>query len=45
MEEYELYDWIGKWLVKEKGCQLNKYSLGYTCEVEVADIGGSVSLI
>ncbi|MEA1965409.1 MAG: hypothetical protein U9O41_09875 [Candidatus Aerophobetes bacterium] len=37
MKEYELYDWIGRWLVKEKGCQQDKYSLGYTCEVEVAD--------
>jgi len=39
MKEYELYDWIGRWLVKEKGCQRNKYSLGYTCGVEVADRG------
>jgi len=39
MKEYELYDWIGKWLIREKGCQRDKYSLGYTCEVEVADRG------
>ena len=39
MKEYELYDWIGRWLIREKGCQRNKYSLGYACEVEVADRG------
>lgn len=37
MKEHELYDWIGKWLVREKGCQRNEYSLGYAPEVEVAD--------
>jgi len=37
MKEYELYDWIGKWLVKKKECQQDEYSLGYTAEVQVAD--------
>jgi len=37
MKEYELYDWIGRWLIREKGCQRDKYSLGYAYEVEVAD--------
>lgn len=37
MKEHELYNWIGKWLVKKKGCQRNEYSLGYAPEIEVAD--------
>jgi len=37
MKEYELYDWIGKWLIKDKGCQHDEYSLGYTAEVQMAD--------
>jgi len=35
MKEYEMCDWIGKWFVKEKGCQRNEYSLGYTVEIQV----------
>jgi len=29
MNEEQLYDPIGKWLINEKGCQRDEYSQGY----------------
>ena len=38
MEEKELYNSIGKWLIKEKGCQQNEYSQGYLKDIKIDDI-------
>ncbi|MEA1965459.1 MAG: hypothetical protein U9O41_10130 [Candidatus Aerophobetes bacterium] len=45
MKEYELYDWIGKWLVREKGCQQDGYSQGYLKRVQIADFQPDVVAI
>ncbi|MCD6317769.1 hypothetical protein J7M02_01725 [Candidatus Aerophobetes bacterium] len=37
MTEYEIYDWLGKWLIQEKGCQQDEYSQGYLKGVQIAD--------
>ncbi|MCL0063812.1 hypothetical protein M1N83_01195 [Dehalococcoidia bacterium] len=38
MKEEELYNPIGKWLIKEKGCQQDEYSQGYLKNIQVGDI-------
>lgn len=35
MDEGELYQPIGEWFIKEKGCQSNDYFLGYTTEPQI----------
>jgi hypothetical protein len=37
MKEERLYDSIGQWLIKEKGCQRDKYSQGYLKNVTIGD--------
>jgi hypothetical protein len=37
MREKQLYDPIGEWLIKEKGCQRDKYSQGYLKDVLIGD--------
>ncbi|MFP3910293.1 MAG: hypothetical protein ACOC5L_04170 [Halobacteriota archaeon] len=38
MIEEELYDPIGKWLIKNKGCQQDEYSQGYLKDVKVGNV-------
>jgi len=45
MKEDKLYDWIGKWLVQEKGCQQDEYSQGYLKRVQIADFQPDVVAI
>ena len=45
MEEKRFYDPIGKWFIREKDCQRDKYSQGYLKNVLVGDIRPDVSAI
>lgn len=45
MKEEQLYDPIGKWLIKEKGCQQDEYSQGYLKNTQVGDIRPDVFAI
>jgi len=45
MKEEDLYDPIGKWFIKEKGCQQDEYSQGYLKNVQVGDIRPDVLAI
>ncbi|EDY35093.1 hypothetical protein ABOONEI_2635 [Aciduliprofundum boonei T469] len=45
MKEELLYDPIGKWLVREKGCQQDKYSQGYLKNIKVGDVRPDVFAI
>jgi len=44
MKESDFYDPIGKWLVKEKGCQRDGYSRGYIVDRKAGDIRMDVSI-
>jgi hypothetical protein len=37
MREEQLYDPVGEWLIKEKGCQRDKYSQGYLKDVQIGN--------
>ncbi|WP_461865791.1 hypothetical protein [Thermococcus sp.] len=45
MKEEQLYDPIGEWLIREKGCQRDKYSQGYLKNIQVGDIRPDVFAI
>lgn len=38
MREEELYDTVGEWFVKNKGCQQDEYSQGYLKNVKIGDV-------
>lgn len=40
MDARDLYQPLGEWLIKEKGCQSNDYFLGYTTEPQIHNSGG-----
>ncbi|MHA1665517.1 MAG: hypothetical protein ACTSVW_06750 [Candidatus Njordarchaeales archaeon] len=45
MNEEQLYDPIGKWLINEKGCQRDEYSQGYLKNIQIGDVRPDVFAI
>ena len=45
MEERRLYDFIGGWLVENKGCQRDRYSIGYVKDLLIGDVRPDVFAI
>lgn len=45
MKEEQLYDAIGKWFVREKGCQQDEYSQGYLKNIQIGNVRPDVLAI